>query len=435
MYKALCDFCKTDVEPLVVLKDLLSRKAQIEQYDTIYSAHVESDAEQGLTATVIPGLSYKIKLLIFAAYYRKDLYSGLKHNARLENSPEFLKYLEEQLQDERVVGDSFCEITYLTTVYRILSAIYLTKYRYISLENAFQPREFVYKPYPYPNPYQSDLMDWQRAEDRRKRLFDLEEHTRRTQSAHLFLENDEDLKLFHFEREGDLLVGGRGTFNGLYDPYGNRLDHENGETWGRKPKIDKLYFQYVLFGSAAISKFEDISDGLYLHGYMKLFSAAPLFYAKTGPHEGFYNQQPAEFFAHDVNHLREVIHGFATAKDYNDCITLYKQYRSKPHSFEFRYVCMVLFLAIFDGLLHHNVGIAELLANPDRHFDCEDDVFFPADNFYCMKWILDSMDIDPDVVSRVKPIMDASGGRLRCRKTGPQVFRHYANAFSSLANK
>ena len=387
---------------------------------------------QGFTTTIIPGLAYKIKLLIFGAYYRGDLYKHLKYDAKLKNSPEFLQYLEEQLQDERITEDSFCETTYLSTIYRILSAIYMTKYQYIGQKQ--QVREFVPKPYPYSNPSSGELRYWQEKERERKQEFDREEKQRLGPKP-LQLE---DLTEYQFEREGDLLVG-KGHkfdmfFDQFYDQYATAGTREgiDSSTFGKKPDIGKRYFQYVLFGTAAITKFEDISDGLYMHDHIKLFSAGFLFHTKIGPHEGNYNDKPGEFMTHDLNHLTGVVSSFVETQDYTICATIYRKYRPKPSSFVFRYVCIIIFLVTFEDMLKENVELKDLLMAPHLYLACDKHDFQAADNFYVMKWILDAMDVDPDVVSKVRPILDASNGELVCKGSSAKILKFYSEEFVRL---
>jgi hypothetical protein len=49
-----------------------------------------------------------------------------------------------------------------------------------------------------------------------------------------------------------------------------------------------------------------------------------------------------------------------------------------------------------------------------------------------MKWILDAMDIDPDIVSKVRPILDASDGELVCKGSSAQILKFYSEEFVRL---
>lgn len=188
-----------------------------------------------------------------------------------------------------------------------------------------------------------------------------------------------------------------------------------------KPRIaDKLYFPYILFGKAVVTKFEDLSDGFYMYDHIKLFIGAYLFKLKNGPHNGHYNNNSAEFFLHDMQHMGDATYYFTRNKNYNECADLYRNARlNSVSSFIFRYVCIVLFLTVFELVskngsedsymwgksINKNLDkIGEVLMSPHIHL-IRGIAYEPKDMYYCMNWIFATFNPNSQGASKIKTML------------------------------
>ncbi len=377
------------IEELIqLLNEKLKRKTQIEHYDTVYRNFINNNPNNTSLEVRIPGLSYMIKLCIFASYYRKELYPTKQGT---DNSDKCKEYLESLLDDERVVNDDFNEITFETTIYRILISLQLN-----DDEFKYYTEEMIEK-----GPIKSTQADYLLSPEELKLKYEM-----------MYLKGE--LKKLKYERVGDLIPKNIIRYkNNVYEQYINYKTNE--EYFMTKPSLERNFFKYIIFGKAAITRIDDLCDGFFLYDTVKLFIAANLYTTTSGAHNGAFDNDFTESYLHDFNHSRAVINSFESKElnEKNKMIEYYKTFSEFRSGFDFKYICMMFFWNVFEGLFVTKIT-DELLFDPLSSHETNDDNYYPRDVYYCIKWIISAYDIDQELLNNVNTLLE---------KYAPKIFR------------